>query len=79
MKKKGMTDLILFQIDAAHCHSPAGGQGMNMGLQDSQNLAWKLSLVLNKATSDPELLLDSYSVEVGKCDQHHESWSLTCI
>lgn len=59
----------MFEIDAAHCHSPAGGQGMNLGLQDADNLAWKLSLVLNNATSDPELLLDSYSVEVGTCER----------
>ena len=31
--------------DAAHIHSPAGGQGMNTGIQDAHNLAWKLALV----------------------------------
>jgi 2-polyprenyl-6-methoxyphenol hydroxylase-like FAD-dependent oxidoreductase len=47
--------------DAAHVHSPAGGQGMNMGLQDAFNLAWKLELVeKNQAASS---LLDSYSPE----------------
>ncbi|ORY99425.1 FAD binding domain-domain-containing protein [Syncephalastrum racemosum] len=49
--------------DAAHCHSPMGGQGMNLGLQDADNLAWKLSLVLRGLASDPEKLLDSYSAE----------------
>jgi hypothetical protein len=36
--------------DAAHIHSPAGGQGMNTGMQDAFNLAWKLALVLADAT-----------------------------
>ncbi|GAN04040.1 monooxygenase [Mucor ambiguus] len=49
--------------DAAHCHSPAGGQGMNLGLQDAHNLAWKMSDVLRGIASDPEKLLDSYSEE----------------
>ncbi|OWK35031.1 FAD-dependent monooxygenase [Fimbriiglobus ruber] len=47
--------------DAAHVHSPAGGQGMNTGMQDAFNLAWKLALVCRKTCS--EKLLDSYSVE----------------
>ena len=47
--------------DAAHVHSPAGGQGMNTGMQDAFNLAWKLALVLRK-TCD-EHLLDSYGPE----------------
>ncbi|KAG0180910.1 hypothetical protein DFQ28_003904 [Apophysomyces sp. BC1034] len=49
--------------DASHCHSPVGGQGMNLGILDAHNLAWKLSLVLNGQSSDPEALLDSYSSE----------------
>ncbi|KAI9475357.1 FAD binding domain-containing protein [Zychaea mexicana] len=49
--------------DAAHCHSPVGGQGMNLGLQDADNLAWKLSLVLKGLSSNPEALLNSYSAE----------------
>ncbi|KAG0180911.1 hypothetical protein DFQ29_009849 [Apophysomyces sp. BC1021] len=49
--------------DASHCHSPVGGQGMNLGFLDAHNLAWKLSLVLNGQSSDPEALLDSYSSE----------------
>jgi 2-polyprenyl-6-methoxyphenol hydroxylase-like FAD-dependent oxidoreductase len=47
--------------DAAHIHSPAGGQGMNTGMQDAFNLAWKLALVV-RGTCD-EQLLDSYSPE----------------
>jgi hypothetical protein len=47
--------------DAAHVHSPAGGQGMNTGLQDAYNLAWKLALVV-KDQADAGLL-DSYNAE----------------
>ncbi|RKS09669.1 3-(3-hydroxy-phenyl)propionate hydroxylase [Nocardiopsis sp. Huas11] len=48
--------------DAAHVHSPAGGQGLNTGIQDAANLAWKLALVLeDRAGSDT--LLDSYQAE----------------
>ena len=48
--------------DAAHVHSPAGGQGMNTGMQDACNLAWKLALVY-RGVAAPEPLLDSYSIE----------------
>jgi len=41
--------------DAAHVHSPAGGQGMNTGIQDAYNLAWKLALVIQDAV-EPDLL-----------------------
>jgi hypothetical protein len=47
--------------DAAHIHSPAGGQGMNTGMQDAFNLAWKLALVVHGTCG--EALLDSYSPE----------------
>ena len=46
--------------DAAHIHSPAGGQGMNTGLQDAANLAWKLAAVLRGADA---ALLDTYDAE----------------
>ncbi|MDI9932817.1 FAD-dependent oxidoreductase [Rhodococcus sp. IEGM 1354] len=46
--------------DAAHVHSPAGGQGMNTGIQDAMNLGWKLAAVLNGAD---ESLLDTYHDE----------------
>lgn len=47
--------------DAAHIHSPAGGQGMNTGMQDAFNLAWKLAMVCRGLGA--ENLLDSYSIE----------------
>lgn len=47
--------------DAAHVHSPAGGQGMNTGMQDAINLAWKLALVCRRTCA--EKLLESYSTE----------------
>lgn len=51
---------VLIAGDAAHIHSPAGGQGMNTGIQDAQNLGWKLAGVLNGASAS---LLDSYEAE----------------
>lgn len=47
--------------DAAHVHSPAGGQGMNTGMQDAFNLAWKLALVCHGEA--PHAILDSYGTE----------------
>jgi hypothetical protein len=47
--------------DAAHVHSPAGAQGMNTGLQDAYNLAWKLALVIREQAE--EKLLDTYHDE----------------
>ena len=47
--------------DAAHIHPPTGGQGMNTGIQDAYNLAWKLALVV-KGNATPALL-DSYDAE----------------
>ncbi|GAA2134261.1 FAD-dependent monooxygenase [Kitasatospora kazusensis] len=52
---------VLLAGDAAHCHSPAGGQGMNTGLQDAANLGWKLAAVLRGWA--PDALLDSYQTE----------------
>lgn len=48
--------------DAAHIHSPAGGQGMNTGMQDAFNLAWKLALVASGQGRE-DVLLDSYHAE----------------
>jgi 2-polyprenyl-6-methoxyphenol hydroxylase-like FAD-dependent oxidoreductase len=47
--------------DAAHVHSPLGGQGMNTGIQDAMNLGWKLAAALRG--QGPSWLLDSYEVE----------------
>jgi len=47
--------------DAAHLHSPAGGQGMNTGIQDAANLAWKLAMVVRGQA--PESILESYDPE----------------
>ncbi len=52
---------VLLAGDAAHIHSPAGGQGMNTGMMDAGNLAWKLALVAEGRAS--EGLLDSYGQE----------------
>ena len=52
---------LLLAGDAAHVHSPAGGQGLNTGIQDASNLAWKLTLVVRGLAQPP--LLDSYTAE----------------
>src|SRR5262249_10164142 len=52
---------LLLGGDAAHIHSPAGAQGMNTGIQDMINLAWKLALVLKGQA--PQALLDTYEQE----------------
>ncbi|MCX2730796.1 FAD-dependent monooxygenase [Saccharopolyspora sp. NFXS83] len=52
---------IFFGGDAAHVHSPAGGQGMNTGIQDMINLAWKLAMV-RRGQAAPELL-DTYQTD----------------
>ncbi len=52
---------IFFCGDAAHVHSPAGGQGMNTGLQDAYNLAWKLALVTQQKAK--ESILSTYHEE----------------
>ena len=52
---------VLLAGDAAHVHSPVGGQGLNTGVQDAVNLGWKLARVV-RGTS-PERLLDTYHAE----------------
>lgn len=52
---------ILLAGDAAHIHSPVGGQGMNAGIQDAHNLAWKLAEIIHGG--DADLLLRSYETE----------------
>jgi 2-polyprenyl-6-methoxyphenol hydroxylase-like FAD-dependent oxidoreductase len=52
---------VLLAGDAAHVHSPVGGQGMNTGVQDAVNLGWKLAQVVKGISSDT--LLDTYHAE----------------
>jgi 2-polyprenyl-6-methoxyphenol hydroxylase-like FAD-dependent oxidoreductase len=52
---------VLLAGDAAHVHSPDGGQGLNTGVQDAVNLGWKLAQVVNRTS--PEDLLDTYHAE----------------
>ena len=52
---------VLLAGDAAHIHYPAGGQGLNVGVQDAVNLGWKLASVVRGQA--PESLLDSYHAE----------------
>jgi hypothetical protein len=52
---------VLLAGDAAHVHSPVGGQGLNTGVQDAVNLGWKLGQVINGTS--PESLLDTYHTE----------------
>ncbi|QRX97185.1 FAD-dependent monooxygenase [Streptomyces noursei] len=64
--KAGMADAyrhgrVFLAGDAAHIHSPAGGQGMNTSVQDGYNLGWKLGQVLRHGA--PDTLLDTYETE----------------
>jgi 2-polyprenyl-6-methoxyphenol hydroxylase-like FAD-dependent oxidoreductase len=52
---------VLLAGDAAHVHSPVGGQGLNMGVQDAVNLGWKLAQVVSGTS--PDSLLDTYHAE----------------
>lgn len=52
---------VLLAGDAAHVHSPVGGQGLNTGVQDAANLGWKLAQVVHGTS--PESLLDTYQAE----------------
>ena len=52
---------VLLAGDAAHVHSPVGGQGLNTGVQDAVNLGWKLAQVIKQIS--PESLLDTYHAE----------------
>jgi hypothetical protein len=52
---------VLLAGDAAHVHSPDGGQGLQIGVQDAVNLGWKLAQVINRTS--PESLLDTYHIE----------------
>ena len=54
---------VLVAGDAAHTYSPAGGQGMNTGIQDAANLGWKLAFATHAPRGCDELLLQSYQDE----------------
>lgn len=61
LAKQYRVNRVFLAGDAAHIHSPAGGQGLNTGLQDAANLAWKLVLAIRK--HGPKELLDTYESE----------------
>ena len=61
MTKQFRVGRIFLAGDAAHIHSPSGGQGMNTGIQDAWNLAWKLALVVRGQANTQ--LLESYEAE----------------
>ncbi len=61
ISKSFMTNRIFLCGDAAHIHSPAGGQGMNTGMQDAINLSWKLALVLKEKSETS--ILHTYDIE----------------
>ena len=52
---------MLLAGDAAHIHSPSGGQGIGLGIQDAVNLGWKLAQVVKGIA--PDSLLDTYHAE----------------
>lgn len=55
-------DRVFLVGDACHIHSPAGGQGMNTGIQDAFNLGWKFKLMLEK-NGDPKMIAETYFEE----------------
>ncbi|MCD9142778.1 FAD-dependent monooxygenase [Streptomyces albireticuli] len=61
MAERFRTGRVFLAGDAAHIHSPAGGQGLNTSVQDAYNLGWKLGAVLRHGA--PDALLDSYDTE----------------
>ncbi|UOZ03244.1 FAD-dependent monooxygenase [Amycolatopsis sp. WQ 127309] len=65
---------VLLCGDAAHVHSPAGGQGMNLGLGDAVNLGWKLALVARGVA--PDALLDTYTAERHPIGEWVQRWSM---
>ena len=64
---------ILLAGDAAHIHSPLGGQGLNLGLGDALNLGWKLAATIKKTA--PEGLIDSYHLERHPIGEKVIAWS----
>jgi 2-polyprenyl-6-methoxyphenol hydroxylase-like FAD-dependent oxidoreductase len=64
---------VFLSGDAAHIHSPLGGQGLNLGLGDAMNLGWKLAATIRGKA--PEGLLDSYQTERHPLGAHVLDWS----
>jgi hypothetical protein len=64
---------VLLAGDAAHIHSPLGGQGLNLGLGDAANLGWKLGATIRQRA--PEGLLDSYQTERHPVGERVLDWS----
>jgi 2-polyprenyl-6-methoxyphenol hydroxylase-like FAD-dependent oxidoreductase len=64
---------VLLAGDAAHIHSPLGGQGLNLGLGDAMNLGWKLAATIQEKA--PEGLLDSYQTERHPLGEQVLDWS----
>lgn len=64
---------VLLAGDAAHIHSPLGGQGLNLGLGDAMNLGWKLAATIHK--NAPEGLLDTYHTERHPLGMQVLDWS----
>ncbi|MBR7832725.1 FAD-dependent monooxygenase [Actinospica durhamensis] len=64
---------VLLAGDAAHVHFPMGGQGMNLGIQDAHNLAWRLTAVVRAQRERPDAgdaLLDGYEAERRPAGEH---------
>src|SRR6202789_4179192 len=64
---------VLLAGDAAHIHSPLGGQGLNLGLGDAMNLGWKLAATIQRKA--PKGLLDSYQTERHPLGEQVLDWS----
>jgi 2-polyprenyl-6-methoxyphenol hydroxylase-like FAD-dependent oxidoreductase len=64
---------VLLAGDAAHVHSPLGGQGLNLGLGDAMNLGWKLAATIRGEA--PDGLLDSYTAERHPIGERVLDWS----
>ena len=64
---------VLLAGDAAHIHSPLGGQGLNLGLGDAMNLGWKLAATIQRKA--PEGVLDSYQTERHPIGEQVLDWS----
>jgi 2-polyprenyl-6-methoxyphenol hydroxylase-like FAD-dependent oxidoreductase len=63
---------VLLAGDAAHTHTPIGGQGLNLGIQDAANLGWKLAAVIH---GEPDSLLDTYHRERHTVAQAVMQWT----